>query len=170
MVGKIWYITLNTPLKRLYLSATKNGLISINFNLLTESEFIEQIEYKFQQRPVKDKIPFQDCILQLEEYFSGKRKQFQLLLDINYGTKFQQKVWNFLLKIPYGSTCSYQWVAKQIGQAKAVRAVGQANSKNPIPIIIPCHRVISTDGSLGGYSAGIRNKEILLNLERLSFI
>lgn len=112
------------------------------------------------------------CSKQLEEYFSGKRKKFNIKLDI-IGTEFQKECWNSLLKIPYGETISYSDESKIIGKEKAVRAVGSANGKNSIPIIIPCHRVVSKDGSLGGYSGGgeggnkgIEIKKYLLELEK----
>ena len=111
------------------------------------------------------------CSKQLEEYFAGKRKEFNIKLDV-IGTEFQKECWNSLLKIPYGETISYSDEAKIIGKDKAVRAVGSANGKNCIPIIIPCHRVVSKDGSLGGYSGGeggnkgIEIKKYLLELEK----
>ncbi len=105
------------------------------------------------------------CILQLDEYFKGKRKKFDLDLKIE-GTEFQKKVWSELLKIPYGSVISYKILAEKIGNPKAFRAVGNANSKNKIPLIIPCHRVISADGSLGGFAWGLNEKSHLLNLEK----
>ncbi len=101
---------------------------------------------------------------QLEEYFQFNRNSFDVLLDIR-GTEFQKKVWQELLKIPYGKTVSYKFIAKQLGDEKLLRAVGRANGANPIPVIIPCHRVINEDGSLGGYSAGLDIKEKLLKLE-----
>ena len=101
---------------------------------------------------------------QLKEYFSNKRKKFYVPLDIE-GTKFQMKVWNELKKIPYGKTASYKDIAIAIGNVKAVRAIGRANGKNPVPIIIPCHRVIEHSGKLGGYSGGTGIKEKLLELE-----
>jgi methylated-DNA-[protein]-cysteine S-methyltransferase len=105
------------------------------------------------------------AVRELEEYFRGERKSFDVLLDLR-GTEFQKKVWNQLLKIPYGQTNSYQEVAKKICHERAVRAVGTANGRNPVSIIIPCHRVISSDGSLGGYAGGLSIKEKLLKLER----
>lgn len=102
---------------------------------------------------------------QLDEYFKGIRKSFDLPLAPK-GTEFQKKVWNALLKIPYGSTCSYKDIAVMIGNEKACRAVGGANNKNPIFIIIPCHRVIGTNGSLVGYGAGLDLKKRLLDLEQ----
>lgn len=101
---------------------------------------------------------------QLAEYFRGARKAFELPLKL-YGTAFQRKVWEALLTIPYGDTWSYRQVAGAIGNPKACRAVGNANSKNPIMIIVPCHRVIAADGSLGGYTGGLSIKTALLELE-----
>jgi len=101
---------------------------------------------------------------QLDEYFAGERRVFDLPLNIE-GTEFQKKVWNALLRIEYGKTATYGDIAEVIGQPKAVRAVGGANNKNKIAIIIPCHRVIGKDGSLTGYAGGLNVKEFLLNLE-----
>ncbi len=101
---------------------------------------------------------------QLKEYFDMKRKKFYVPLDIE-GTEFQKKVWGELQKIPFGKTVSYKTVAEKIGNVKAVRAVGRANGANPIPIIIPCHRVIASNGGLGGYTGGINIKEKLLEVE-----
>jgi methylated-DNA-[protein]-cysteine S-methyltransferase len=102
---------------------------------------------------------------QLDEYFNGKRTVFDLPLNLD-GTDFQVKVWHTLQTIPYGETCSYGHLAKMIGNPKACRAVGMANNRNPIPIIIPCHRVIGQDGSLTGYAGGLELKEKLLMLEK----
>jgi len=102
---------------------------------------------------------------QLHEYFSGKRKIFDLPLVLK-GTEFQQKVWKALQEIPYSTTCSYKDIARNIGNIKACRAVGMANNKNQIPIIIPCHRVIGTNGKLVGYAGGLHIKEKLLEIEK----
>jgi len=102
---------------------------------------------------------------QLDEYFAGKRKTFDLPLSPK-GTPFQQTVWKQLQEIPYGQTISYSQEAKAIGHPKACRAVGSANGKNPIAIIIPCHRVIAANGGLGGYASGLDNKIKLLELEK----
>ena len=103
---------------------------------------------------------------QLSQYFSGERKIFDIPVFFN-GTDFQSKVWNELLNIPYGETRSYFDIAKAIGNEKASRAVGNANNKNPIWIIVPCHRVIGKNGKLAGYGGGIKLKEILLNIEKI---
>jgi len=102
--------------------------------------------------------------VQLQEYFRGERRGFDLQLDLQ-GTPFQQKVWKALMAIPYGETRSYRDIAREINCPKGFRAVGQANGSNPIPIIIPCHRVVASDGSLGGYSGGLEIKKALLALE-----
>lgn len=104
---------------------------------------------------------------QLQQYFDKSRQDFSLPLKIE-GTVFQKKVWNALCEIPYGETVSYKDVAKRIGKEKAVRAVGTANGRNAFSIVIPCHRVIAADSSIGGYAGGLNAKEILLRLEKQS--
>lgn len=107
----------------------------------------------------------ENCKEQLREYFSGTRREFEVDLDIR-GTTFQTKVWQQLLTIPYGVTASYAQIAHRIGNTNGVRAVGMANSKNPISIIVPCHRVIGSSGKLVGYAGGLDKKEWLLKLEK----
>ncbi|WP_419726242.1 methylated-DNA--[protein]-cysteine S-methyltransferase [Terrisporobacter petrolearius] len=107
-----------------------------------------------------------ECFKQLKEYFEGNRRDFDLPLETR-GTEFQKKVWDELLKIPYGETKSYKDIAIAIGNEKACRAIGMANNKNHIPIIIPCHRVIGSNGKLVGYAGGLNVKEKLLNIENL---
>lgn len=102
---------------------------------------------------------------QIEEYFAGKRRVFDLPLEFE-GTDFQKKVWKELCKIPYGKTCSYKDIATAVGDPKACRAVGTANGRNPICVIVPCHRVINAGGKLGGYTGGLWIKEKLLSLEK----
>ncbi len=113
-----------------------------------------------------DIIPevLEDCVIQLKEYFAGERQQFSLKLNPK-GTDFQKQVWRALEQIPYGKTMSYLELSKQLGDIKAIRAVANANGKNPIWIIVPCHRVIGTDGSLTGYAGGLHRKQWLLNHE-----
>lgn len=104
------------------------------------------------------------AVRQLREYFAGTRRKFAVPLDLN-GTEFQQRAWAAMCGIRYGHTLSYAQQAKAIGKPKAVRAVGSANGANPVPIIVPCHRVIASDGSLGGYALGLTMKRYLLALE-----
>ncbi|MDH3698128.1 MAG: methylated-DNA--[protein]-cysteine S-methyltransferase [Flavobacteriaceae bacterium] len=101
---------------------------------------------------------------QLQEYFDGKREEFDLMLT-PYGTPFQRRVWDALQQIPHGKTISYLELSRKLGDALAIRAVASANGKNPIAIIIPCHRVIGSDGSLTGYAGGLHRKRFLINLE-----
>ena len=123
----------------------------------------------------KQSIPFADqpegfikiAIKQLDEYFLGKRKDFDLKLDLE-GTNFQMRVWSELQKIPYAKTHSYKELAQKIKNEKAIRAVGTANGKNPICIIIPCHRVIASNGHLAGFSGGLERKRKLLDLELMT--
>jgi methylated-DNA-[protein]-cysteine S-methyltransferase len=105
------------------------------------------------------------AVQELEEYFSGKRRKFAVPLDLD-GTAFQKKVWQALLTIPYGETRSYGEVARQVGNPRAARAVGMANHENPVAIVVPCHRVIASDGSLGGYAGGLQRKSKILAMEK----
>ena len=106
----------------------------------------------------------QECVYQLNDYFDGKRTEFDLNLNPE-GTEFQQRVWNELQKISYGKTISYLELSKQLGDVKAIRAVANANGKNPLWIIVPCHRVIGSDGNLTGYAGGLYRKQWLLEHE-----
>jgi methylated-DNA-[protein]-cysteine S-methyltransferase len=146
-------IQINSPLGILEISEENNTIIYI--------KYIEQFAV------IKEDTSYylSKCISQLNEYFDGKRNSFDLKLNPD-GTDFQKEVWKELLKIPYGETRTYQQIANAIGDPGASRAVGNANNKNPIPIIIPCHRVLSSDGKLTGYAGGIHRKEWLLNHER----
>ena len=111
-----------------------------------------------------DAGPFRDAVVQLEEYFAGSRTEFQLPLGAT-GTAFQQRVWAALTTIPYGATATYGDIATAIGSPKAVRAVGLANGRNPISIVVPCHRVVGAGGALTGYGGGLAAKQALLDLE-----
>lgn len=113
----------------------------------------------------KETPVLREAAKQLNEYFAGQRRDFSLPVTLD-GTKFQQAVWHALATIPYGETRSYQDIAAQIGIPKACRAVGNANNRNPIPILIPCHRVIGADGGLVGYAGGLELKRALLNIEK----
>ncbi|MBA7505853.1 Methylated-DNA--protein-cysteine methyltransferase [subsurface metagenome] len=108
---------------------------------------------------------FDDLMERLRTYFSGHKVAFPDKLDLFRATHFQREVWEITRLIPYGETKSYAWVAEQIKRPKAMRAVGQALSKNPLPIIVPCHRVVASDGKLGGFSGGVEMKKCLLSLE-----
>ena len=139
----------------------ENGKIVL-VNVVKTKEDIEEMAKNSIQ---KETSLIKNTKQQLDEYFAGKRKKFDIPIKLD-GTDFQIKVWKELLKIPYGETCSYLDIAKRIGNPKASRAVGMANNKNKIIIIVPCHRVIGSNRKLVGYACGLDVKEKLLELER----
>ena len=116
-------------------------------------------------KSVEGFAPNRDAVRQLEEYLAGKRTRFELALDLR-GTRFQLEVWSALREIPYGETRSYAEIAREVGRPAALRAVGLANGANPLAIVVPCHRVIASDGSLGGYGGGLPLKARLLAMEQ----
>ncbi|APY11065.1 cysteine methyltransferase [Seonamhaeicola sp. S2-3] len=139
----------------------------LGFTKITgDDEGIQSVTVLNSEEKITDIIPIEleDCVIQLQEYFEGSRKQFQLKLNLQ-GTNFQKKVWEQLKQIPYGKTLSYLELSKQLGDIKAIRAVANANGKNPIWIIIPCHRIIGSNGSLTGYAGGLHRKKWLLEHE-----
>ena len=145
------------------------GLIRIieTGGFLTRAEFVEQSRKSkhFQQNYISNSSTLlKDACRQLDEYFEGRRQKFELALK-PHGTNFQRSAWESLLRIPYGETRSYLQQAESIRNPRAIRAIGQANSRNPFPIIIPCHRVIGKNGSLTGYAGGLDRKTQLLSLE-----
>jgi methylated-DNA-[protein]-cysteine S-methyltransferase len=146
---------LQTPLGIAQIKGDEMGLVSIS--VLSDSQTFS------------DKIPASliDTVQQLKEYFAGEREAFQLKLNPQ-GTSFQQKVWKAILEIPYGETTTYLKLSRKLGDEKAIRAVAAANGKNPLWIVVPCHRVIGTDGSLTGYAGGLWRKKWLLELENPS--
>ncbi len=147
----------DSPLGKLRIEANETVITSVNF---VETDVIEKITTNDKQN---SKI-IDNCRHQLETYFEGKLKNFDLNLA-PHGTDFQRLVWAELQKIPYGKTISYLELARRLGNEKVIRAAGTANGKNPIAIIIPCHRVIGKDGTLVGYAGGLWRKEHLLDLE-----
>ena len=154
------YMYMDSPVGALKLVAHDHALVAVMWDnedhkRVRLAELIENI-----QHPMLLKVK-----QQLEQYFAGQRQQFNLPLDFQ-GTDFQQRVWRALLTIPYGETRSYKDIALQIGNEKAVRAVGAANGRNPISIIAPCHRVIGSGGALVGFAGGLDKKQILLSLEQ----
>lgn len=153
----MYYCYLTTPIGDLLLAGDDEALTLVSFP-----------EGSMRREPEPDWIynerPFAEARRQLGEYFDGKRKDFDLPLRPD-GTEFQLAVLDALCEIPYGTTVSYRDIAERIGRPKAVRAVGAANGRNPIPIIIPCHRVIGSSGDLTGFGGGLPTKEALLRLE-----
>ena len=144
-------VAINTPLGIAQITGDANGITQIS--VIDEGD-------------VSSEIPtgLQNAVTELNDYFLGKRTHFDFKLNPK-GTEFQQKVWQALLEIPYGKTCSYMDLSKKLGDVKAIRAVASANGKNPLWIVVPCHRVIGTDGSLTGYAGGLWRKKWLLEHE-----
>jgi methylated-DNA-[protein]-cysteine S-methyltransferase len=128
---------------------------------------LSELRFPGDERPAGAPRPehFADALVQLEEYFAGARRRFELTLDIVRGTDFQRAVWEQLRTIPHGSTITYGELAARLGPVDRVRAVGAAVGRTPVPIVIPCHRVIGADGSLTGYGGGLERKRALLDLE-----
>jgi methylated-DNA-[protein]-cysteine S-methyltransferase len=163
-MGLTSYTIMKSPIGPLMLAGDERGLRLVHF--------MTGRRPKSPQRDwTEDKTPFKEVVRQLEAYFNGKLKDFDLPLILD-GTAFQLLVWNNLREIPYGETVSYGQLAKRIGSPDAARAVGLANGSNPIPIIIPCHRVIGSNGDLTGFGGGLPLKKKLLALEsrQLSFL
>ena len=154
-----WCKQIQSPLGVLELVANENSLTMV----LIETDSRDQFN-KLTLKDGRHHKVLQAAEKQLNEYFLGRRKTFDLPLELK-GTEFQKQVWNQLLKIPYGKHITYGFQAAQIGRPKAVRAVGASNGKNPIPIIVPCHRVIGSSGALIGYAGGLPVKRFLLKLE-----
>lgn len=159
---------IETPIGRLTIACNYEGICKIEFGSLENKAPMIQSWAKKQMMPCelkKNQEMTRAALIQLQEYFQGKRQTFDVPLSL-HGTPFQVKVWKALQAIPFGETRSYRDIARAVGQPKAVRAIGAANNKNPIPIIIPCHRVIGSNGSLVGYGGGLDKKEWLLEFER----
>ncbi len=153
---------IETPVGPLYLAVTDAGLNRIGFNQPEES-FFAQLDPL--ARTERDPRAVKHAAAQLAEYFAGRRKGFDLTLDWRGVGAFQRRVLEAARNIPLGHTLTYQQVAQAIGKPKSSRAVGQALARNPIPVVVPCHRVLASDGSLHGYAGGLERKELLLKLE-----
>lgn len=157
MNPKIYFTEFASPIGMIQLRGTATALTGV---------FMEAHRYE-PARPtdaVQDGIPLRSARRELEEYFAGDRREFSVALEPT-GTAFQMRVWQELRAIPYGETISYLDLAQRVGSPRAFRAVGQANGRNPLSIIVPCHRVIAADGALGGYGGGLEPKRFLLALE-----
>ena len=151
----LWTVTTSSPIGPLTLTAAGDALLSLTFGGV----------------PTPGGCPtplLERAVRELEEYFVGERRAFTIPLS-PVGTAFQKKVWSALLEIPYGGTATYGEIAARIGKPGGAIAVGQANSRNPIPILIPCHRVIGSNGKLVGYTGGMHIKEALLGIEGVSY-
>lgn len=168
---------LSIKLPTITLVAHKGCLIALDWQTQKTQKILQQLTaqaHYIQSKDLADSVDddakvLRNTISQLDEYINGQRQVFDIPLDLSTGTPFQQTVWEALLKIPYGKTISYAQLANHIGQPTACRAVANANGKNPISLIIACHRVIASDGKLGGYTGGIEIKQTLLDIEQASY-
>jgi O-6-methylguanine DNA methyltransferase len=164
-MGKIYYSSFESPwLKKVYVASTEKGVCMVDF-LKPEKAFLKELKKQFPGEIVKDDRRNRAVLTQLKKYLKGELRRFNCALDLQ-GTPFQKKVWSALAKIPYGKTRSYQDITHLIGHPRAFRAVGNANGSNPIPLILPCHRVIESNGGLGGFGHGLKVKKQLLDFER----
>jgi methylated-DNA-[protein]-cysteine S-methyltransferase len=153
----------SSPLGPMILVANEQALVGAWFD--DQEHLPPELQSQSSWHTAPEQPVLRHASRQLKEYFEGQRKTFGLPLDLSYGTPFQQSVWQALLKIPFAHTCCYADVAASIAKPKAVRAVGAAVGRNPLGIIVPCHRVIGADGSLTGYAGGLERKTYLLQLE-----
>ena len=153
-----WYVEIDSPVGPMRLATDGSALCRIDF-------LAGLAERRTPKDWIRAEAPLKTVVEQLKGYFAGARRDFDAPLAPQ-GTEFQQRVWRCLREIPYGATISYSELATRVGNPKAFRAVGLANGQNPIPIVIPCHRVIGKDGTLVGYGGGLAIKEKLLALER----
>ena len=156
----IVYTVMNSPLGRILVARNTEGLTCINFQDGTEP-VSPQAGWREQASALAD------ATAQLGAYFRGELRQFEIPLAPQ-GTAFQLQVWQAMKAIPYGQTLTYAELARKVGRPQAARAVGGASSRNPLPVVVPCHRVVGSDGSLTGYAGGLHLKQALLDLERRS--
>jgi methylated-DNA-[protein]-cysteine S-methyltransferase len=153
------YVYLDTPIGTLLIAGNASAVLRIQFPI---DGAAAQPEAGWEQ---SQRGPVGEAVRQLREYFAGQRTEFDLPLEAR-GTEFQRSVWRQLQEIPYAATISYGELARRVGNPKASRAVGSANGANPLPIVIPCHRVIARNGTLGGFGGGLPTKQALLALEQ----
>ncbi|HEU0047963.1 MAG TPA: methylated-DNA--[protein]-cysteine S-methyltransferase [Nitrososphaera sp.] len=161
----VYCTSFDSRIGRIYVASTEKGVCKISVPRESRKDFFAWLKEHFNTDSVVDnRSRNKDVIDQLSRYFNGKLAKFTCPIDL-MGTPFQVRVWKELTRIPYGSTISYKHLAKRAAAPKASQAVGRANSQNPLPIIIPCHRVLGSNGALVGYSCGVKTKEFLLRLE-----
>lgn len=160
------YCTVDTPVGPLLLAATQDGLARIAFQREGFDHVLDVLADRVSPRIMLAPQRLSEAARQLEEYFAGRRRRFDLPLDDRLSSGFRRQVQRSLPSIGYGSTMSYREVAQLVGNPAAVRAVGTACATNPLPVVVPCHRVLRSDGALGGYAGGVEVKSALLALER----
>jgi len=168
MPGPLTYTMFRTPLGWTGVAATPAGIYRVALALSGEPEFLKTLRI-LHPSPEKRGDKLAGVEKEFHLYFRGMLKQFSCKLDLTGGTCFQQQVWRKLMTIPFGKTKSYKWLARSVNRPKAFRAAGNANGRNPVPVIVPCHRVIRQNGDLGGFTGGTHLKQFLLDLEAKSY-
>jgi len=162
---KVYYSSFYSPiLRKVFVASTERGVCMVDF-LKSKKDFLRRLKERFPGEIIRDDRRSKNVLNQIKKYLKGELQRFDCKVDLR-GTPFQKKVWRALAKIPYGQTRSYKGIARAIGHPKAFRAVGNANGQNSIPLILPCHRVIESNGGLGGFGHGIRIKRRLLEFEK----
>ncbi|GER23636.1 methylated-DNA--protein-cysteine methyltransferase [Zafaria cholistanensis] len=164
-IPDIAYTTVSTPIGDLLLAATGRGLLRVAFPGEDHDAVLHRLAERAGPRILRSPRRLEEAARQLDEYFTGRRRHFDLPLDRSLSAGFRLTVLEHLSGIGFGRTESYAEVARRVGHARAVRAVGSACATNPLPVVVPCHRVLRTDGSLGGYLGGLAAKTALLELE-----
>ena len=164
MAEELMYAIFDTDMGRMGVLGSAKGLLRTTLPQPSTQEVCQLLGDRINYATWSPHL-FQDLIERLRIYLGGHRVTFPDELDLSHATTFQRKVWEITERIPYGETRRYGWIAEQIGKPGAVRAVGQALARNPLPVIIPCHRVVASNGKLGGYSGGLQMKRHLLNME-----
>lgn len=159
------HTTIDSPIGPLFLAATERGLVKIAFDTEDEDDVLATLAGRLSPRILRSSQRLDPVAEQLDDYFAGRLTTFDLPLDLTLSSGFRRQVLDHLIEVRFGHTVSYTDLAKAAGNEKASRAVGSACATNPIPIIVPCHRVLRSDGSLGGYAGGLRAKRFLLDLE-----
>lgn len=155
-----------TPLGDLFLAASRRGLVAVGYHTDHVDDYLEDLAARLSPRVVEAPARLDDVRRQLDEYFARRRREFDVRLDWSLARPgFGRRVLDATARIPYGRTLSYREVAQRAGSPRAVRAAGTALGANPIPIVVPCHRVVRTGGALGGYGGGLERKKVLLELE-----
>jgi methylated-DNA-[protein]-cysteine S-methyltransferase len=161
----VYCTSFDSKIGLIYIASTDKGVCKISVPRQTKKDFFRWLRDNFDDSEVVDnKSRNKEVMDQLNRYFNGKLAKFTVALDMR-GTPFQLRVWKELQKISYGTTISYKQLAKRLGTSRGFQAIGRANAANPVPIIVPCHRVLGTDGTLIGYDSGVKTKEFLLKLE-----
>jgi methylated-DNA-[protein]-cysteine S-methyltransferase len=164
-MSTLYWSSFQSPLGLILIASSESGVCAVNLPAKTKNSFFDWLRKNFPGYELEESASKNEQIMgELAQYFRGRPVRFRSKLDPR-GTEFQRQVWSELRTIPYGSVITYKELAKRVGRPEGYQAVGRANAANPLPIVIPCHRVVGSEGDLVGYGAGIQTKEYLLRLE-----